>query len=283
MVQQPPGYLVVGNITKDLVSDGTFRLGGTASYSALTAVHLGVRTAVLTSCEDSLVPFEQPSSIQLSCVRSQWTTTFENLYEGWSRRQYIRAEATTLMPEHIPLGWHQAEIVHLGPIAHECHPSLAHAFTASLLGVTPQGWLRQWNGQGLVKPDPYACEPDLIRAADVVVLSMEDLGYNRQALSHYRQLARLLVLTLGPDGAIVYEQGRELHSPAFEVEQIDPTGAGDVFATAFMIRYHETGDAMASAQFANCVASFIIESVGTSNVPTRERVQERLAHGKLRS
>ena len=38
-------------------------------------------------------------------------------------------------------------------------------------------------------------------------------------------------------GALLMERGRETHVPAFEVVEADPTGAGDVFATAFMIRY----------------------------------------------
>jgi sugar/nucleoside kinase (ribokinase family) len=282
-VEGAPEYLVIGNVTKDLLPDGDYSLGGTATYSALTAVRLGARTAVLTSCEVELPLFEHEPGIVVACIPSATTTTFENLYSGWARQQYIRAEAATLLPDHIPAHWRQAEIVHLGPIAHECHPSLAGAFGGQMLGITPQGWLRQWNGQGLVQPDPYACDPELVRAADVGVLSLEDLGDDRKALAHYVRLARLLVLTLGPEGAIMFERGRETRAPAFQVEQADPTGAGDVFATAFLLRYHETGDALAAAMYANCVASFIIESVGTANVPTRERVQERLTHGKLRS
>jgi len=283
-VRGAPEYLVIGNVTKDLLPDGTFRLGGTATYSALTAARLGARTAVLTSCEAGLALFDQHEpDIAVACIPAATTTAFENIYEGWSRQQYIRAEAATLLPAHIPAEWLAAEIVHLGPIAHECAPALARAFAGHMLGITPQGWLRQWNGQGLVRPDPYACDPDLMRAADVVVLSLEDLGDDRQALAHYVRLSRLLVLTLGPDGATLFEHGRETRVPAFQVEQADPTGAGDVFATAFLLRYHETGDSLAAAMYANCVASFIIESVGAANVPTRERVSERLAHGKLRS
>ncbi len=277
-----PQYLVIGNITKDLVADGSFRLGGTATYSALTAARLGLRTAVLTSCEPSLTPLANEPGVRVQRVPWPTTTTFENIYSGWSRRQFIRSEAAVLGPAHLPAAWRRTPIVHLGPIAHECDPALAYALQSELLGITPQGWLRTWDGDGLVHPNPYACDPALIGAADVVVLSMEDLGDDRAALEHYVRLSRLLVLTLGPDGAMLIQQGRETRVPAFEVPEADPTGAGDVFAAAFMIRYHETGDPLEAATFANCVASFVIESVGPANVPTREQVQQRLAHGTLR-
>ena len=278
-----PQYLVIGNVTKDLVADGSFRLGGTATYAALTAARLGLRTAVLTSCEAELTPLANEPSVCVQRVSSASTTTFENIYSGWSRRQFIRSEAAMLKPEHLPVAWRHTPIVHLGPIAHECDPALAQALQSDLLGITPQGWLRMWDGDGLVYPNPYACAPELVRSADVVVLSMEDLGNDRAALAHYARLARLLVLTLGPDGAMLIQQGRETRVPAFDVPEADPTGAGDVFAAAFMIRYHETGDALVAATFANCVASFVIESVGPANVPTRGQVQKRLAHGALRT
>lgn len=277
-----PQYLVIGNVTQDLLADGSYRLGGTATYSALTATRLGLRTAVLTSYQAELTLFADEPGIQVVRVPSPTTTMFENIYAGWARRQFIRAEAAVLRPEHVPVDWRETPIVHLGPIAHECDPSLVQVLRPQLLGITPQGWLRSWDGDGHVHPQPYACAPELVRAADVVVLSMEDLGDDREALAHYVRLARLLVLTLGPDGALLIEKGRQTHAPAFDVVEADPTGAGDVFATAFMIRYYETGDPLVAAQFANCVASFIIESVGTANVPTRESVQKRLVHGKLR-
>ena len=67
--------------------------------------------------------------------------------------------------------------------------------------------------------------------------------------------------------------------------EVDPTGAGDVFAAAYLIRYHETGDPYEAAQFANLVASFSVEAPGTEGIPTRDEVltylslkRRRIAH-----
>jgi sugar/nucleoside kinase (ribokinase family) len=74
------------------------------------------------------------------------------------------------------------------------------------------------------------------------------------------------------DGSIV--QSKILPRPANEV---DPTGAGDVFATAFVIRLQETGDPLQAARFANITASFSVEHPGVTGVPTRAQVLAYMA------
>ena len=44
-----PDFLAIGHITRDLLPDGSWRLGGTVTYAALTAVRLGLRAAIVTS------------------------------------------------------------------------------------------------------------------------------------------------------------------------------------------------------------------------------------------
>ncbi len=62
---------------------------------------------------------------------------------------------------------------------------------------------------------------------------------------------------------------------------IDPTGAGDVFATAFFIRWAETGDPGQAAVFANVTASMALQLPGPGAVPSRVEVEEYV--GLLRS
>ena len=49
-----PEYLVVGNVTKDLLPGGGYVLGGTATYSAIAALRLGLRVGVLTAVSPEL-------------------------------------------------------------------------------------------------------------------------------------------------------------------------------------------------------------------------------------
>jgi 1D-myo-inositol 3-kinase len=58
---------------------------------------------------------------------------------------------------------------------------------------------------------------------------------------------------------------------------VDPTGAGDVFASGFLIEYHLARDPWRAAAFACCAASFAVERPGLEGIPDRESVERRLA------
>jgi sugar/nucleoside kinase (ribokinase family) len=278
--ERVPQYLVVGHVTKDIVAGG-YRQGGTATYAALAAARLGLRVGVLTSTGPDVDPFAGEPLMVHNRVSAE-STVFENIYTGRARKQYVRGLASVLYASDVPEAWCATPIVHLGPVAQECDPSLATAFPGALIGVTPQGWLRRWDAQGLVSPIPWTHGEAILDAVDVVVLSIDDLAGDQDLLGEYIARARLLVLTVGDRGSIVHERGRSQRVPAFSVTEVDPTGAGDVFAAGFLVRYAETHDAIDAARFANCVASYLVEGVGSSMVPTREQVEDRLAHGLLR-
>ncbi|HKS69374.1 MAG TPA: hypothetical protein VJQ45_03075, partial [Ktedonobacterales bacterium] len=46
---QTPDLLLIGHASRDLLSAGGWRLGGTVTYAAATAARLGLRPAVVTS------------------------------------------------------------------------------------------------------------------------------------------------------------------------------------------------------------------------------------------
>jgi hypothetical protein len=77
-IKNPIDYLTIGHVTKDLHHD-SFSLGGTASYSSLTALALGLRVGILTSCESDY-PIDLLNKTQIINVGSEKTTTFENIY-----------------------------------------------------------------------------------------------------------------------------------------------------------------------------------------------------------
>ena len=60
-------------------------------------------------------------------------------------------------------------------------------------------------------------------------------------------------------------------------QEVDPTGAGDVFATAFLIRYQETGNPQEAAVFAACAASCVVEGLAASTLGDRDEVVRRIA------
>jgi sugar/nucleoside kinase (ribokinase family) len=280
-VSETPDYLVIGHVTQDRDGPAGFRAGGTATYAAATAARLGLRVGVVTSAGPSFASTPH-ASIELRIKPAPATTTFENTYAQGRREQHIRAVAAPLGLDDVPREWQEASIVHLGPVAQEVAPELVMAFPRALLGVTPQGWFRRWGDDAVVRIGAWESAERVLQRADVVVLSPEDVAYDQGLLDHYRRMARLLIVTMGVEGAIVYEGARAHPVPAFAVQEVDPTGAGDVFAAAYLVRFFETQDVWEAARFANCVASFAVEGLGITTIPTRDQVQERLRHGALR-
>jgi len=237
---------------------------------------------VLTSAGEFPAELDTHPDIQVCCHLAPQSTTFENFYEHGIRRQYVRAVAGRLGPEQLPPEWDSSDIVHLGPLAQEVDPALAERFPNALLGVTPQGWMRRWAPDGLVSATRWKSAERVLARADVTILSMEDVGGDIDELERLRRLARLLVLTDGRHGALVYDGERTVRVPAYDVREVDPTGAGDVFAAAYLLRFYESRDPVDAARYGNCVASFLVETAGATRVPDREQVEERLRIGRLR-
>jgi 1D-myo-inositol 3-kinase len=271
-----PDFLVIGHVTKDLQEDG-YTIGGTATFASLTARNLGQRTAVVTraSPDLSLNPLYQ--GIEVLRLPSPVTTAFQNLYStDGARTQFIRAVAGRIKTEDIPPAWREAKIVLLGPLADELEGSIANLFPHSLIGVTPQGWMRCWDRDGRVFSRPWEGAAEVLTYARVVVFSEKDIGGDESVIQAYARMAEILVVTHGPGGATVYHRGQVRHLPAFETIEIDPTGAGDVFSAAYLIELERSGDPYTAAHFANCVASFTVEKRGTEGIPTLEQVERRL-------
>ncbi len=279
-----PDYLVIGHVSKDLLPGGEgARAGGTATYSAITAQRLGLQAAIVTSIapeDEALLREAQEEGVWIRAIPSDQTTTFQNMYDqGGRRTQLLNGRANEIEWSDIPVGWRGAGIVHLGPVAQELAATLPSHFPYGLLGVTPQGWLRSWDDEGHVRqsawPVPRALEA--LPPNAFLILSMEDLGYQTELADSYVKLAPLVAITQGSGEALLYGgKGRKkVAIPAFNADISDLTGAGDVFATALLVRYHETGDPEELARFAHAAAACSIEGPGTKAIPTRQRVMER--------
>jgi len=78
-------------------------------------------------------------------------------------------------------------------------------------------------------------------------------------------------ITKGSRGSTVYiaqqKNISQIDVPALEPEKaIDPTGCGDVYGSAYCASYMKTKDILKSAEFANRVASFNAQSIGSTEI-----------------
>ena len=274
-----PDFLAIGHITRDLLPDGSWRLGGASAYAALTATRLGLRAAIVTSAApDVLAALDAVvSTIPLSVVSSAEATAFENIYTPRGRRQYLRGRAAPLTLSAVPEAWRNAPIVLLAPVAQEVDPGMVTAFPRSLIGAAPQGWLRQWDSDGMVAPSPLVNIEMLLHNVRALILSREDVEAPADALfGQWARVAPLIAVTCGKEGAYIWEHGdRSEMFVGYPANEVDPTGAGDVFAAGFLCELHKTGDAAGAVDFANRVAACSVEAPGGEGIPTREIVAAR--------
>jgi sugar/nucleoside kinase (ribokinase family) len=268
---EPIDYLVIGHVTQDLTPEGPV-LGGTASYAALTARALGLRVGIVTACAPStdLSPFE---GIQMRVLPADFSTTFENILTPNGRVQYLHHRAPNLDSSIIPDSWKTAPIVHLAPVAQEIEPSIVHAFGESLVGVTPQGWLRGWDEKGKVHFNEWPESGFVLEHASAAVLSIEDVHGNEGIIEEMQSSIRVLVVTEGAAGCRLYWNGDLRHFSPPYMREIDPTGAGDIFAAAFFFRLNATHDPWESARFATQIAANSVTRRGLLGVPTPDEVE----------
>ncbi|MGA7193920.1 MAG: PfkB family carbohydrate kinase [Anaerolineales bacterium] len=272
---QPVDYLVIGHITQDLTRDGP-RLGGTATYSALTARALGLRVGVVTSANKS-TSLKTFDAIQILRIPSKHTTTFENIYnsEG-GRTQILHHQAAHISYDLVPEVWRSASIIHLGPVVQELDSELPKFFSPTLLGITPQGWMRTWNNDGHIIPCKWQNAESILSQAGAVVISRDDVGGDEELIEAMAHQTRILAVTEAEAGAVLYWNGDRRRFRAPEVEEVDATGAGDIFASAFFIRLHQTRDPWEAARFATQLAARSVMRVGLDGIPTQQEINECL-------
>jgi 1D-myo-inositol 3-kinase len=275
-------FLVLGHVTQDLQPDGTYRLGGTVLYAAVTAARLGYRVGLLTAGRETvdLTPLYQAApGVHVVCQAAQASTTFVNRYVGSLRQQLLLDWAAPLSPAALPADWQTVPIVLLGPVAQEVPPAWAERFPHATVGACLQGWLRAWDTAGQVHFAPWTEAQRWLPGLAAAFLSREDLGGQQELAAAYATHCPLLLLTAGPQGATLFQHGHPEHVAPFPVQEVDPTGAGDVFATAMLLRLVEQATPAAAARFAAAAAALSIQGPGISAIPARATVETLLQGG----
>jgi sulfofructose kinase len=129
----------------------------------------------------------------------------------------------------------------------------------------------------------------LLGSADVVIASatfFTDYSGAAGTGEGLRRLARefggaLAVATLGPEGSLALCEGQEIHTPAFTVDVVDSTGAGDAFRGGFAaswLRFGADAPLGGLLQYASAVAALNCGALGAqTGLPTWPEVDALVA------
>lgn len=281
--QRPPEYVCVGHFCLDAVDPG-YNLGGTVTYAGRAATMLGARLGVYTAGNVIQRPLVQAAlpGVQLHWIESPQTTTFRNTYApDGSRTQHILAVAACLPLEAFPAGWSSVAIAHLAPLFGEVPPAMVEVFSpSSLVCITPQGWLRRRSEGGAVVRREWEEYAAALERADVLIFSEEDVSGPEEAL-RYAHASKLAVITRAARGADLVLDHSVTTIPAIAAREVEPTGAGDVFAAAFLLEYRRTGSPIQACRFATSAAAFAVEAPGFAGLAREPEVRRRLALSTL--
>lgn len=264
-------YLIVGHVTQDLTSDGVVP-GGTAAFASLTVRGLGARPGIVTSIAEgaALGPLQ---AIPMSITPSEISTVFENTYTAQGRIQRVISIASPLDFDSIPPGWRSPQVLHLGPVADEVAPLLAcdPCFKESFIGITPQGWMRRWGEDGRISSRLWEVPEGLCEVVDALVISEEDVGGDEEIITELSRRFAMMVVTRGSRGARLYRRGGLDAEIAVRPRvEIDPTGAGDIFAASFFWHVARGMPARDAAFLACELAGESVRKVGLAEIAGEE-------------
>jgi sugar/nucleoside kinase (ribokinase family) len=271
---QPLDYLAIGHVAVDITPDGK-QLGGSVAYAALTARALGMRVGIVTSAGKD-APLQKLDEIQIVTVPAEFSTTFENVKTAQGRKQTLHHTAAKINFEAVPPLWKDTPIVHLAPIAQELDGTLATQFPSSLVGVTPQGWMRAWDETGRVQACVWENSEQVLGSAGSVIMSVEDINRDLELAESMAHQTRILCLTEGELGSVLYWNGDRRRFRPPSVDEVDATGAGDIFAAAFFIRLFTTRDPWEAARFATNLAAYSVTRTGLQGIPTKQEIESSL-------
>lgn len=88
----------------------------------------------------------------------------------------------------------------------------------------------------------------------------------------------IVILTLGSKGAYAFSNAKKHFVPAFVVDAVDTTAAGDVFCGSFAVARIEGKSLKESLKFANAAAAMCVTRIGAQpSAPGREQIEDFLS------
>ena len=268
--------LAVGHVCHDRAPDGDV-VGGSVTYGSLTARRLGWDVAILSSAGPDFDPARELPGVPVFLQPSAATTRFVNEYaRDGTRQQTVTARADDIRFEALPEEWRAPDALLLGPLAGELKGVGATAFAAECVGAIAQGYVRAIDAEGRVSAKDWERPEHDLLGVHVLFLSQHDLPDADARAREFLRLVPLVALTRGWRGLTLLTRDGAHEVPSLPRPEKDPTGAGDVFAAAFLVRYQETGDPLEAAAFGACAASCAVEGVGTTSLGNRAEVMRRM-------
>jgi ribokinase len=129
------------------------------------------------------------------------------------------------------------------------------------------------NVKTILNPAPITRLPaEIVRFSDYITPNEHEYQTLLEDFSA-ADLSGKLIITMGQNGVLYYEDGKEVRIPAQKVPVLDTTGAGDTFNGALGVALCEQMELDAAIRFANKAAALSVTQIGAQNgMPTKKMI-----------
>lgn len=125
----------------------------------------------------------------------------------------------------------------------------------------------------------YLVTPNEVEAEELTGIAIKDLASaDRAAAVFFSKGVQNVIITLGSRGVYLNDGKSSQIVPAYRVDAIDTTGAGDAFNGGLIAALAEGKSLPQAVGFANALAALSVQRLGTTtSMPTREEIDRFLA------
>jgi sugar/nucleoside kinase (ribokinase family) len=249
---------LIGNLSRDLLPGSAPRVGGGSYHGARALQRLRVAARVVARCavddKQQLLPPLIRLGSPVRYVDGRSTATFSMSYDGDRREMVVESLGDVWFPEDLPALPPAIRWVHVAPLARSDFP----AETLAALGARRR---ISFDGQGLVRAAETGplrldadFDPDVLRHVWVLKLADDEA----EIVGDLAALpVREILVTHGSRGSTVHVGGQSEFVPAHPIAG-DPTGAGDAFATAYIVARNAGFAPVGAARRATAVVASLL-------------------------
>jgi sugar/nucleoside kinase (ribokinase family) len=279
----PTALLAKMRISRHFVS-----CGGQVATALATCARMGLRSKFVgvTGTDDNAKQVRREladrgvdlTDVVIRDVSNQYAVILVDEHSGerivlWDRDERLKLRERELPPEVIAA----ARVVHVDDVDVDAAIRAAHVARAAGTVVTTDIDRVNERTMELAKAATFPI------FAEHVPSSVTGRNDPADALRELRaQHDGLLCVTLGVRGAMALDGDRLVHVPAFTVDALDTTGAGDVFRGGFIHGYLNRWPLEETLRFANAAAAVSCTRLGAmASVPSSEEARRLIASAQV--
>lgn len=292
MLVKPLRIGVLGALTIDLnKGDGlSYRfLGGGGFYSSISLVGIGVETTLFTAYGPDMdlqwVERLKAMGVKVLMQKFEKSIVFENFYRGSLRIQKASGESSRkiFVDRDIVKGLHA---VHVTPVLNEVDYGVFKeiADAGCKISIDAQGFIRSVGEDNRVVNVKRLFPDEFLKYVDYIHMSLEEQLFFLE--KDVRELFEwnpniIIEITDSEHGSFVMDRKECYLIPAFKTGVVDPTGAGDVYASVFLAKHIEGKNLLEAGLYASASASIKVEKTGASFVLNPVEIENRVRFLKV--